>query len=142
MIRTGFVKEKKGDRLRVCFERPDACEGCKGCSKGFLPRQELLTVFGQADVGDIVDVQMPEARTLKASVLAYALPLALLLAGLLAGSALRLSDGLTLLFALAGLALGALAARGIDLRLRAKPQWRPSVINVYPAGAVNEERKS
>ena len=66
----------------------------------------------------------------------------LLLAGLLAGSALRLSDGLTLLFALAGLALGALAARGIDLRLRAKPQWRPSVINVYPAGAVNEERKS
>ena len=53
MVRTGFVKEKKGEELRVCFERPDACEGCKGCSKGFLPRQELLTVFGRAEVGDV-----------------------------------------------------------------------------------------
>ncbi len=33
MIRTGFVKDKKGDQLRVCFDRPEACEGCKGCAK-------------------------------------------------------------------------------------------------------------
>ena len=141
MVRTGFVKEKKGEELRVCFERPDACEGCNGCSKGFLPRQELLTVFGRAEVGDVVDVQMPEAQTLKASLLVYVLPLALMLLGLAAGYALGLSDGLSLLLSLIGLALGALGARAIDLRLRTRPGWRPSVIHVHPAETVKTERK-
>ena len=141
MIRTGFVKEKKGDQLRVCFERPEACEGCKGCSQGLMPKKELLTVFGQAEVGDLVDVNMPEAQTLKASLLAYALPLALLLAGLGIGAALRLPDGWMLVCALAGLLAGALLARGIDLRLRRQPKWRPSVVNVYPMGATQTERK-
>ena len=91
MVRTGFVKEKKGDQLRVCFERPEACEGCKGCAKGLLPKSELLTVTGQAEIGDIVDVQMPEAQMLKATMLAYAMPLALLFVGLGLGYALHAS---------------------------------------------------
>ena len=132
MVRTGFVKEKKGDTLRVCFERPEACEGCKGCAKGLLPKQELLSVYGQAEVGDIVDVRMPEAQTLKASMLVYAVPLVLLLAGLAGGYALHLSDGLTLLLALAGLALGYAAVKTVDRRLRAQDRWRPAVVNVRP----------
>lgn len=138
MVRTGFVKEKKGDQLRVCFSRPEACEGCKGCAKGLVPKQELLTVFGQAEIGDMVDVEMPQAQTLKASALVYALPMALLLIGLLAGNAAGLSDGFTLLLALLGLALGSLAAWGIDKKLRVRPNWRPSVINVYPVHSVQK----
>ena len=46
MVRTGIVKLKKGDMLRVCFETPEHCAGCRGCSRGFLPKHELLTVFG------------------------------------------------------------------------------------------------
>ena len=133
MVRTGFVKEKKGEELKVCFSRPEACEGCKGCAKGLLPKQELLTVFGQAEIGDMVDVEMPQAQTLKASILLYVLPLALLLIGLLISNAAGFSDGVTLLLSLAGLAIGALAARGLDLRLRKRPNWRPAVVNVYPA---------
>ena len=140
MVRTGFVKEKRNGQLRVCFQRPEACEGCKGCAKGLLPRQELLTVFGQAEVGDVVDVQMPEARTLRATLLAYALPLALLLAGLCIASACGLSDGLTLLCALIGLALGVLAARGIDLRLRTDPKWRPTVVRVHSDASTTERK--
>ncbi|MBQ9299473.1 MAG: SoxR reducing system RseC family protein [Clostridia bacterium] len=132
MVRTGFVKDKKGDQLKVCFSRPEACEGCKGCAKGLVPKQELLTVFGQAEVGDMVDVEMPQAQTLKASVLVYALPLALLLAGLAGGYGAGLSDGVTLLLSLTGLALGSLAAWTIDKRLRVRPSWRPAVVNVYP----------
>ncbi|MBQ4552595.1 MAG: SoxR reducing system RseC family protein, partial [Clostridia bacterium] len=73
MIRTGFVKDKKGERLSVCFERPSSCEGCKGCAKGLMSKSELLTVFGEAEVGDIVDVEMPEGRVFQASLLAYGL---------------------------------------------------------------------
>ena len=132
MIRTGFVKEKKGDQLRVCFDRPEACEGCKGCAKGLLPKKELLTITGQAEVGDMVDVEMPEAQMLKASMLAYAMPLALFLIGLGVGSAARLSDGVTALVALACLALGYLAARVIDKKLGRWPRWKTAIVNVYP----------
>jgi len=132
MIRTGFVKEKKGDQLRVCFDRPEACEGCKGCAKGLLPKKELLTITGQAEVGDMVDVEMPEAQMLKASMLAYAMPLALFLIGLGVGSAARLSDGVTALVALACLALGYLAARVIDKKLGRRPRWKTAIVNVYP----------
>ena len=132
MIRTGFVKDKKGDQLRVCFDRPEACEGCKGCAKGLLPKKELLTITGQAEVGDMVDVEMPEAQMLKASMLAYAMPLALFLIGLGVGSAARLSDGVTALVALACLALGYLAARVIDKKLGRRPRWKTAIVNVYP----------
>ena len=132
MIRTGFVKEKKGDQLRVCFDRPEACEGCKGCAKGLLPKKELLTITGQAEIGDMVDVEMPEAQMLKASMLAYAMPLALFLIGLGVGSAARLSDGVTALVALACLALGYLAARVIDKKLGRRPRWKTAIVNVYP----------
>ena len=140
MIRTGFVKEKKGERLRVCFERPEACEGCRGCAKGFLPKKELLTVFGQAEVGDMVDVQMAEARTLKATLLAYALPLCLMLAGLLAASAAGLSDGWTMAVSLLGLAVGALGAWAVDKRLRKNEKWRPTVVRVTPAKQQAERK--
>ena len=132
MIRTGFVKEKKGDQLRVCFDRPEACEGCKGCAKGLLPKKELLTITGQAEVGDMVDVEMPEAQMLKASMLAYAMPLALFLIGLGVGSAARLSDGVTALIALVCLGLGYAAARVIDKKLGRRPRWKTAIVNVYP----------
>ena len=135
MVRTGFVKEKKNGLLRVCFERPDACEGCRGCAKGLMPRQELLTVFGQAEAGDIVDVRVPEARTLKASLMAYALPLIGLLGGLAAGWLLGLSEALDLLLALAGLAVGYLAVRAFEMHLRSQPKWRPTVIRIHPKDA-------
>ena len=51
MVRTGIVKSKKGDMLRVCFETPEHCAGCRGCSRGFLPKHELLTVFGDFAYG-------------------------------------------------------------------------------------------
>ncbi len=140
MIRTGFVKEKKGERLRVCFERPDSCEGCKGCGKGFLPKKELLTVFGEAEVGDMVEVQLPEGQLLKATLLAYVLPLLFLVAGLVLGMLARLGDAITVVLAFVGLFVGYALARAADMRLRARPQWRPTVIKAYPA-AQNAERK-
>lgn len=128
MVRTGFVKARKGDKLQVCFERPEHCAGCRGCSRGLLPKRELLTVWGQADVGDTVEVEMHEAQALKATLLAYALPLCLLLLGLLAGSWLGLTDGFMLLTALAGLAIGYLAVKGIENHLRRSERWRPAVV--------------
>ena len=128
MIRTGFVKDKKGECLSVCFERPASCEGCKGCAKGLMGKSELLTVFGEAEIGDIVDVQMPENQVFKASLLAYAVPLLLLIAGLVAGNALALSDIWSLVLAVAGLAAGYALVRMAEKHLRTLKEWRPTVI--------------
>ncbi|MBO4837735.1 MAG: SoxR reducing system RseC family protein [Clostridia bacterium] len=141
VVRRGFVKEKKGSLLRVCFERPDACEGCKGCAKGLVPQRELLTVFGQAEVGDQVDVRMPEARTLKATLMAYAVPLLAMLAGLAVGFMLNCGDLVSLLLALGGLAAGYLAVRAFEMRLRRDPLGRPTVISVVQSRDTEHEKE-
>lgn len=142
MIRTGFVKTKKGDKLSVCFERPSSCEGCKGCSKGLMSKNELLTVFGEAEVGDFVDVQMPEGRVFQASLLAYALPLCMLIAGLAVGSLLGLSDAIAFVMALAGLALGFVLARLAEKILSKKKNWRPTIIAVHKEAACTAEERN
>lgn len=129
MIRTGIVKEKRGDSLRVCFERPDSCAGCRACDKGRMKR-ELLTVFGQAEVDDVVDVSMPDAQVLKASFLLYFVPLCGLLAGLGAGYAVGAEDTAAILMGFAGLAVCYGVIRVIETRLRRRAPWRPTVVEV------------
>ena len=131
MIRTGFVKAKKGECLSVCFERPASCEGCKGCAKGLMKKSELLTVFGEAEVGDFVDVQMPEGHAFQAALLAYAVPLLFLIAGLVVGDALGMMEIWSLLLAVAGLLLGFVLVRLADKYLRTLKKWRPAVIAVH-----------
>lgn len=142
MIRTGFVKAKKGERLSVCFERPSSCEGCKGCAKGLMSKSELLTVFGEAEIGDIVDVQMPEGRVFQASLLAYALPLCVMIAGLALGTALGMSDTVSFLMALMGLALGYVLTRVFEKYLSGKKNWRPSIVRVYKDTACTAEERN
>lgn len=142
MIRTGFVKEKKGERLSVCFERPSSCEGCKGCAKGLMSKSELLTVFGEAEIGDIVDVQMPEGRVFQASLLAYALPLCVMIAGLALGTALGMSDTVSFLMALIGLALGYVLTRVFEKYLSGKKNWRPSIVAVHKNTACTAEERN
>jgi len=142
MIRTGFVKEKKGEELSVCFERPSSCEGCKGCAKGLMGKNELLTVFGEAEVGDFVDVQMPENRVFQASLLVYALPLCVLIAGLVAGSMLGLNDTVTFFMAVAGLVAGYLIASLFEKRLRKNASWRPTIIAVHKNAASTAEERN
>ena len=142
MIRTGFVKDKKGDKLSVCFERPSSCAGCKGCAKAFIGKSELLTVFGEAEIGDIVDVQMPENRVFQAALFAYALPLCVMIAGLVAGTMLKLSDAVTFAVALVGLGVGFALSRLAENYLSKRNNWRPAIIEVRKdAACTAEERK-
>lgn len=142
MIRTGFVKEKKGEKLSVCFERPSSCEGCKGCAKGLMRKNELLTVFGDAQVGDVVDVQMPENRVFQAALLAYGLPLCGMIAALALGSAGGFSDTVAFFMALVGLAVGYVLARVADKYLRSKKNWCPRIVQVHQNAACTAEERN
>lgn len=138
MIRTGEVVERNEGLLTVVFERPAACTSCNGCLSKQCTNVELP---GEAEVGDQVEVQLPDKSVVGASAIAYVIPLALLLAGLLLGSMLHgplgVRMGQDLFAALAGgvsLGIGLLIVYGIDRRLRGRRDWQPRIVSVSPQG--------
>lgn len=140
MVRTGEVVDREKGLLTVVFERPSACDNCKGC----MNRQcTSIEIAGDAEIGDRVDVSMPEKRVVGASALAYLVPLAALIAGLVLGYALHGALGVSIsadLFALAlggvCIAIGFLFVWGIDRRLRKRSDWQPRIVAVRPADGL------
>ncbi|MBO2517210.1 MAG: hypothetical protein CW338_08080 [Clostridiales bacterium] len=131
MIREGIVKESKNGMLSVCFERPEACEKCGAC--GGSSHTHLAQVKGEAQTGDRVAVEMPEAKVLKISVLVYAIPLAALILGLLIGCLLIGNDIAGACIGLGLLAVSYFMLKLIDRRIAARPEYAPQLIAVVPA---------
>ena len=86
MLRSGKVVAAENGVLEVCFERPEACAHCGQC--GGQKEETFVKIPGSAPVGRWIDVDMPEGQVLKASMLAYVMPLLMLLGGLALGSVL------------------------------------------------------
>lgn len=138
MTQNGLVVEKEEGRVLVAFDRPEACANCGACLRKNCTR---TWIEGEAEVGDMVDVEMPAARVVGASALAYLLPLAGLVAGLFIGSALyepmgvgMPKDFFTALCGLLTLAIAAFGVWRVDKRLRRKQSWKPQIVRVYKAG--------
>lgn len=132
MERIGEVTAVRGECVEITFCRPTDCGKCHAC-QGARDRMQV-TVKGTAEVGDFAVVDMPSATVMKASLLAYVLPLGGLLAGVAAG---------TLLFpaqeAVAGIVGGAMglavtlgAVALTEKKRRNDPQWRPQLLRVIP----------
>lgn len=133
MIRTGRVTEAANGRLKVCFDRPEMCEKCGACT-GHAHR-ELVELEGNAAVGAQVDVEMPDARIVKASALAYVIPLLGLMAGVFLGQTLLKTDAAAAAGGLIGLFLAWGGLHLADRRLGRRNAWKPRII------AVREEEK-
>ena len=132
MIRTGKVIQAEGDILEVCFSRMEACESCGMCGSG---RDDTrVRIRGDALEGDMVDVEMPDARVLKASAVTYLVPLAGLIAGLALGTAIFPTDEImTVAAGFAGLALGLGIIKRLDRKLGRLETWQPRIVAVYPS---------
>lgn len=135
MVRTGEVVEKTGDILSVVFERPEACTHCNGCIKKNCTRVDIP---GMADVGDTVEVEMPDKNVVGASAVAYIVPLALLIVGLFAGYALHGPLSITMdgnlfcaLCGVVGLALGFLIVFAVDKTLQKRRDWQPQIVTIH-----------
>ncbi|MBQ8082212.1 MAG: SoxR reducing system RseC family protein [Clostridia bacterium] len=129
MIRTGRVVESAKGQLKVCFDRPEMCESCGACA-GHAAHKELITVEGEGSVGDVAAVEMPDAKIVKVSLIAYIIPLVGLMLGLLIGQTLTGTDLWAALLGVAGLALGLLIVRLADRRLGRRAEWTPKLIAV------------
>ena len=70
-------------RLMAEVVRTEACQQCHACQFGQKERMLVELPEGNYAVGDTVELSLPDARFARASLLAYALPVATLFAGLL-----------------------------------------------------------
>lgn len=140
MLRMGTVVAQEGEaQITVEFDRPEACNECGQC--GGERHAHRITIAGQAAVGDWVSVEMPDQKVVQASLLAYVIPLALLLAGLLLAGVIqpavapRMSaDLFAVLCVAAALAVAFSVLHIVDRRIRGKRQWTPQIVEVMPAG--------
>ena len=135
MTNKGTVAAVNGDQLTIVFERPEACGDCHNCMRGSEDcAKHTIVLRGQAAPGDVVEVEMDDSHVMAASALAYIVPLAGFLLGLLVGwlarSAVALNPDLTMaLCAVIGTALAYLLMRAIDPHV-SKGRWEPRIISV------------
>ena len=124
----GLVTEVHGSLAKIRFLRSAQCAHCGACLTAGESEMEveLLNPVG-AKVGDHVSVSLEPKRVVQASLLAYALPLALLLLGVWVGS--RISELYALLFGVAGCGIGYLILRLYEKKGK-KETFRPRIVAI------------
>jgi sigma-E factor negative regulatory protein RseC len=127
------------ERKTVCGQ----CSANKGCGTSVLAQ-----VFGKkttsiavlktlpVKIGDQVVIGIEENSLVKGSLLIYAMPLVLLIAFGLLGEVvsaqvlLSNTDGLTVLFAIIGLATGFFWLKHISSQIRLDPSYQPKLLQI------------
>ncbi len=107
MYRQGLVTGQAGDYVEVEILRHSACSSCGGCALGKAEsKSETIKALNrtQAQVGDLVELALADGRIARAALTAYGIPLIAMLAALLIGLRLQLSDISTLILAVVALA--------------------------------------
>lgn len=115
------------------------CDSENGCGSGKLsqlfcsaPRRFRVRNEGNAQVGTIVQVTLPEGVLLHSALLMYMLPLALLLGGAMAGAqwanAAASSDSYAATGGLIGLSLGFVLVKVLSLRQRLSSVAQPVIL--------------
>ena len=129
----GLVVGLTDGAAQIRFLRGKQCANCGACLTAGESEMEITlpNTLG-AKVGDRVAVDLAPKRVVQASLLAYAVPLALLLVGVFLGS--RISDlfGLLLGVAACGIAYGAL--RLVDRASKKKQSFQPRMERILESG--------
>ncbi len=134
MERLGEVTAVDGKWLEITFCRPSDCEKCHACMGG--EKTMTLRLEGKAQVGDKALVSIPSSTITQGALLAYALPLAGMLIGMLAGDALLPLEGAlgAITGAVVGLALPLLYLVISEKKRRNNPKWTPQLKRILHMG--------
>ena len=127
MERLGEVTKVDGKWLEITFCRPSDCDKCHACMGG--SKTMTLRLQGTANVGDKALVEMPASTVTQASLIAYGIPLAGMLAGMFLGDEfLPLESSLgALIGAAVGLVIPLIALFFTEKQRRKNPKWYPQL---------------
>ena len=125
MKQQATVREDQG-RLVAEVIRPEACAQCRACRYGQSERVLVPLPEGDYAVGDRIELELDEASFSKASLLAYAFPIALFLAGLFGARLFTDSEPIMALSAFALLGIGLMIMRLLEPRLKKSGKFTPA----------------
>lgn len=132
MIKFGQVQayDETTGEATIAYIRPDACAKCGAC--GSMSQKGSIRLKADCQVGDWVKVELPDGHFMKATMLAYVLPLVGFLLGLFLGYALSGGQEIwALLGSAIGLSLCAIILRLAEARISGRSDWTPRVTAVY-----------
>lgn len=139
---TATVVEVIDDRL---IAETESRSGCSHCSTGSCTTSVVAKLFGvrrnrlvmenslDARPGDQVVVGIPDELLVRASVMAYLLPLISMLGVTAVGDALGMSEILLSLLALGGLAIGFFMVRWV-IRRGPSQRYKPHLLRIVEPG--------
>ena len=132
MDRLGEVTRVDGKWLEITFCRPSDCDKCHACMGG--PQPATLRLEGKANVGDSVLVELPASTVNIASLMAYGLPLAGMLGGMLLGDKFIPLEGSlgSLIGAVVGLAIPLVYLLVTEKNRRQNPKRTPQIKRIIP----------
>ena len=113
-----------------------SCADCAGCEHVIIQTQKIVVAFNDvsANPGDIVKLRGENGVILKSAAILYLIPLILaLVVYCIAASTLALSEGVLLLFALLGFALGILIAVAWDRYMKRINGLRFHIVEIKKA---------
>jgi sigma-E factor negative regulatory protein RseC len=153
MREIGTVVAIEEHSLWVETSRQTACGSCsaqKGCgtsllAKLFPNRQHFVRVLAQADqisilqVGQDVTIEVSDSLIVKASLIMYLVPIALLLVGAVIGDTKGGSDGYAILGGAIGLSMGLVLVRLHAWTGRNNPDLHPVIVDVDYRSAKHEQ---
>ena len=125
----GLVTAINGGIAQIHFLRGSACAHCGAClTVGETEMEISLPNTLGAKVGDRVDVDLSPKRLVQASLLAYAVPLLLLIAGVLIGS--RIADWAGLALGIGACGIGYLILRIVEKKSAKKKSFQPRMTRI------------
>lgn len=113
----------------IIYARPDACDKCGAC--GTSSKTGSIRLHAQLSPGNWVRVELPDNRFIKATALAYGMPLVALLIGLGVGFFLGGTDLWALLGGLITLGFSVLILHHLEKRMKQNKVWTPHIAQVY-----------
>ncbi len=112
-----------------------SCADCAGCEKMMTNTHTVVTAFNdvQAGQGDVVKVRSENAAFFKTAAIVYILPLILALVFYFVAVGAALGEGLQVLLAFVGFAVGILAAVGWDRHMKKQNGLRFHIVEIKRA---------
>ncbi|MCR4620732.1 MAG: SoxR reducing system RseC family protein [Clostridiales bacterium] len=126
MTREGIVV-KTPQGLMAQVKRQEACLTCRACEFGRTEEITYPLPEGNYNVGDTVDITLPDKRLFSASLLAYGVPLVFLIAGLCLGYLISSNELVQTLLALLFGGAGALILLASEKKRRKTRRYRCTV---------------
>jgi sigma-E factor negative regulatory protein RseC len=125
----GLVTAVKDGTAQIHFLRGSACAHCGAClTVGESEMEVTLPNTLGAKQGDRVVVDLSPKRVMQASLLAYAVPLLLLIGGVLIGS--RYADWAGLALGIAACGIGYLILRIVEKKSKKRNSFQPRMTRV------------